>query len=125
MLLRIKQKVLSLVGKKLSNRQQSLERWWWRRTLERGGALVVRPQASLVPAPVNADVITPISGAEMASTKGSEEDTISVIRIKVAEIDKVLKGTLAQQKAASKKKEVGRKAKKKEARKVTRKSRYW
>ena len=70
---------------------------------ERGGALAVRPQASLVPAPVNADVITPISGAEMASTKGSEEDTINVIRIKVAEIDKVLKGTLAQQKAASKK----------------------
>ena len=70
---------------------------------EKGGALVVRPQASLVPAPVNADVITPISGAEMASTKGSEEDTINVIRIKVIEIDKVLKGTLAQQKAASKK----------------------
>jgi len=70
---------------------------------ERGGALAVRPQASLVPAPVNADVITPISGAEMASTKGSEEDTINVIRIKVIEIDKVLKGTLAQQKAASKK----------------------
>ena len=70
---------------------------------ERGGALAVRPQASLVPAPVNADVITPISGAEMASTKGSEEDTINVIRIKVAEIDKVLKGTLAQQKATSKK----------------------
>ena len=70
---------------------------------EKGGALVVRPQASLVPAPADVSAITPISGAEMASTKGSEEDTINVIRIKVAEIDKVLKGTLAQQKAASKK----------------------
>ena len=70
---------------------------------EKGGALAVRPQASLVPAPVDVSAITPISGAEMASTKGSEEDTINVIRIKVAEIDKVLKGTLAQQKAASKK----------------------
>ena len=70
---------------------------------EKGGALAVRPQASLVPAPADVSAITPISGAEMASTKGSEEDTINVIRIKVAEIDKVLKGTLAQQKAASKK----------------------
>ena len=69
---------------------------------EKGGALAVRPQASLVPAPADVSAITPISGAEMASTKGSEEDTINVIRIKVAEIDKVLKGTLAQQKAASK-----------------------
>ena len=70
---------------------------------EKGGALVVRPQASMIPASVNTGAITPISGAEMASTKGSEEDTINVIRIKVIEIDKVLKGTLAQQKAASKK----------------------
>ena len=70
---------------------------------EKGGALTVRPQASMIPASVNTGAITPISGAEMASTKGSEEDTINVIRIKVIEIDKVLKGTLAQQKAASKK----------------------
>ncbi len=73
---------------------------------EKGGALAVRPQASLVPAPADGSVITPISGAEMASTKGSgdnEEDIINVIRAKVIEIDKVLKGTLAQQKAASKK----------------------
>tara|TARA_Y100001938_G_scaffold150658_1_gene242678 strand:- start:216 stop:2807 length:2592 start_codon:yes stop_codon:yes gene_type:complete len=70
---------------------------------EKGGSLVVRPQASMIPASVNTGAITPISGAEMASTKGSEEDTINVIRIKVIEIDKVLKGTLAQQKAASKK----------------------
>ena len=72
---------------------------------EKGGALAVRPQASMVPAPVNVSAIAPISGAEMASTKGNdnEEDIINVIRAKVIEIDKVLKGTLAQQKAASKK----------------------
>ena len=58
----------------------------------------------MVPAPVDVSAITPISGAEMASTKGGgEEDIINVIRVKVIEIDKVLKGTLAQQKTASKK----------------------
>ena len=72
---------------------------------ERGGALAVRPQTSMVPAPANVTAITPISGAEMASTKGSdnEEDIINLIRAKVIEIDNFLKGTLAQQKAASKK----------------------
>ena len=72
---------------------------------EKGGALAIRPQASMIPAPADVSAITPISGAEMASTKGSEneEDTLNVIRAKVIEIDKVLKGTLAQQKAASKK----------------------
>jgi len=73
---------------------------------EKGGALAVRPQTSMVPAPVSTGAITPISGAEMASTKGSgdnEEDIINVIRAKVIEIDNVLKGTLAQQKAASRK----------------------
>ena len=71
---------------------------------EKGGALAVRPQASMIPAPADVSAITPISGAEMASTKGGgEEDIINVIRVKVIEIDKVLKGTLAQQKAASKK----------------------
>ena len=64
---------------------------------EKGGALAVRPQASMIPTPVNTGAITPISGAEMASTKGGgEEDIINVIRVKVIEIDKVLKGTLAQ-----------------------------
>ena len=73
---------------------------------EKGGALAVRPQASLVPAPADVSAITPISGAEMASTKDggdNEEDIINVIKVKVIEIDKVLKGTLAQQKTASKK----------------------
>ena len=60
----------------------------------------------MVPAPADVSAITPISGAEMASTKDegdNEEDIINVIRAKVIEIDKVLKGTLAQQKAASRK----------------------
>ena len=72
---------------------------------ERGGALAVRPQTSMVPAPADVSAITPISGAEMASTKGgdNEEDIINVIRVKVIEIDNFLKGTLAQQKTASKK----------------------
>ena len=72
---------------------------------ERGGALAVRPQTSMVPAPADVSAIAPVSGAEMASTKGSdnEEDTLNLIRVKVIEIDNFLKGTLAQQKAASKK----------------------
>ena len=72
---------------------------------ERGGALAVRPQTSMVPAAVDVSAITPVSGAEMASTKGSdnEEDTLNLIRVKVIEIDNFLKGTLAQQKTASKK----------------------
>ena len=72
---------------------------------EKGGALAVRPQTSMVPAPADVSAIAPVSGAEMASTKGSdnEEDTLNLIRVKVIEIDNFLKGTLAQQKAASKK----------------------
>ena len=59
----------------------------------------------MVPAPADVSAIAPVSGAEMASTKGSdnEEDTLNLIRVKVIEIDNFLKGTLAQQKAASKK----------------------
>ena len=93
---------------------------------EKGGALAVRPQASMIPAPVSTGAITPISGAEMASTKGSgdnEEDILSVIRKKVIEIDKVLKGTLAQQKAASKKdKKSDEKQKRKKQEKILEKS---
>ena len=93
---------------------------------ERGGALAVRPQTSMVPAPVDVSAITPISGAEMASTKDggdNEEDIISVIRTKVIEIDKVLKGTLAQQKAASKKdKKSDEKQKRKKQEKILEKS---
>ena len=72
---------------------------------EKGGALAVRPQTSMVPAPANVTAIAPVSGAEMASTKGSgnEEDTLNLIRAKVIEIDNFLKGTLAQKKTASKK----------------------
>ena len=70
---------------------------------EKGGALAVRPQTSMVPAPANVTAIAPVSGAEMASTKGSgdnEEDTLNLIRAKVIEIDNFLKGTLAQKKTA-------------------------
>ena len=73
---------------------------------EKGGALAIRPQASMIPAPADVSAITPISGAEMASTKDggdNEEDIINVIRAKVIEIDNFLKGTLAQKKTASKK----------------------
>ena len=65
----------------------------------KGGALAVRPSSALVPA---VSSVTPISGAETASTKSGGGDTLTLIKDKVFEIDKVLKGTLAQQKAASK-----------------------
>tara|TARA_Y100000022_G_scaffold196982_1_gene204774 strand:+ start:2597 stop:5515 length:2919 start_codon:yes stop_codon:yes gene_type:complete len=65
----------------------------------KGGALAVRPSSALVPAVSSA---TPISGAETASTKSGGGDTLTLIKDKVFEIDKVLKGTLAQQKAAAK-----------------------
>ena len=35
----------------------------------KSGALAVRPQTSMVPAPANMSAITPVSGAKMASTK--------------------------------------------------------
>ena len=65
----------------------------------KGGALAVRPSSALVPA---VSSVTPISGAETASTKSGGGDTLTLIKDKVFEIDKVLKGTLAQQKAAAK-----------------------
>ena len=92
---------------------------------EKGGALAVRPQTSMVPAPTNVTAIAPVSGAEMASTKGSgnEEDTLNLIRAKVIEIDNFLKGTLAQQKTASKKdKKSDEKQKRKKQEKLLEKS---
>ena len=65
----------------------------------KGGALAVRPSSALVPA---VTPVTPISGAETASTKSGGSDTLTLIKDKVFEIDKVLKGTLAQQKADAK-----------------------
>ena len=59
-----------------------------------GGALAVRPQASLVP---------PVSASEISSGNKSSTDTLTLIKIKVFEIDKFLKGTLAQEKASTKK----------------------
>ena len=62
-----------------------------------GGALAVRPQASLVPS------ISPVSASEVSSESISSGDTLTLIKIKVFEIDKFLKGTLAQEKASAKK----------------------
>ena len=92
---------------------------------EKGGALAVRPQTSMVPAPANVTAIAPVSGTEMASTKGSgnEEDTLNLIRAKVIEIDNFLKGTLAQKKTASKKdKKSDEKQKRKKQEKLLEKS---
>ena len=62
-----------------------------------GSALAVRPQTSLVPQ------ITPVSVSEVSSESKSSDDTLTLIKTKVFEIDKFLKGTLAQEKASSKK----------------------
>ncbi len=62
-----------------------------------GSALAVRPQTSLVPQ------ITPVSVSEVSSESKSSSDTLTLIKTKVFEIDKFLKGTLAQEKASSKK----------------------
>lgn len=64
-------------------------------TGEGGGALVVRPQTSLVPE------ITPVSVSEVSSESKSSDDTLALIKTKVFEINKFLKGSLAQEKASS------------------------
>ena len=72
---------------------------------ERGGALAVRPQTSMVPAPADVSAITPVSGAEMASTKGSdnEEDTLNLIRVKVIDIYNFIMELLHRRKQHQKK----------------------
>ena len=62
-----------------------------------GSALAVRPQTSLVPQ------ITPVSASEVSSESKSSGDTLTLIKTKVFEINKFLKGSLAQEKASSKK----------------------
>ncbi len=62
-----------------------------------GSALAVRPQTSLVPQ------ITPVSASEVSSESKSSGDTLTLIKTKVLEINKFLKGSLAQEKASSKK----------------------
>ena len=60
-------------------------------------ALAVRPQTSLVPQ------ITPVSASEVSSESKSSGDTLTLIKTKVFEINKFLKGSLAQEKASGKK----------------------
>ena len=62
-----------------------------------GSALAVRPQTSLVPQ------VTPVSVSEVSSESKSSDDTLTLIKTKVFEINKFLKGSLAQEKASSKK----------------------
>lgn len=61
-----------------------------------GSALAIRPQTSLVPQ------ITPVSASEVSSESKSSGDTLTLIKTKVFEINKFLKGSLAQEKASSK-----------------------
>ena len=62
-----------------------------------GSSLAVRPQASLVPS------VAPVSSSEVLSESKSSGDTLTLIKTKVFEINKFLKGSLAQEKASSKK----------------------
>jgi uncharacterized protein YqgC (DUF456 family) len=62
-----------------------------------GSSLAVRPKTSLVPE------ITPVSVSEVSSESKSSGDTLTLIKTKVFEINKFLKGSLAQEKASSKK----------------------
>ncbi len=73
---------------------------------EKGGALAIRPTTSLVPTGPTA--IVPSPGGDFVNTVadgsgGSVEDSVINIKTKVITIDKILKGTLAAEKARKRK----------------------
>ena len=87
-----------ITGKKKKIKPEAIKKSDDSSTPEKGGsALVVRPQTSLVPQ------ITPVSVSEVSSESKSSGDILTLIKTKVFEIDKFLKGSLAQEKASSKK----------------------
>jgi len=87
-----------ITGKKKKVKPEAIKKGGDSSTSEKGGsALVVRPQTSLVPQ------ITPVSVSEVSSESKSSDDTLTLIKTKVFEINKFLKGSLAQEKASSKK----------------------
>ena len=75
---------------------------------KKSGALAIRPKTSMVPgalAPIPAPIQEPTS-SEPAGEK-TEQDTILIIKEKVIQIQNILKGTLAADKARSKAERVG------------------
>ena len=87
-----------ITGKKKKVKPEAIKKGDDSSTPEKdGSALAVRPQTSLVPE------ITPVSASEVSSESKSSGDTLTLIKTKVFEINKFLKGTLAQEKASSKK----------------------
>lgn len=66
------------------------------------GALVVRPKTTLVPADAIVPLPAPIQSTSSESGEKTEQDTIFIIREKVFEIVRILRGTLAAEKARSK-----------------------
>ena len=87
-----------ITGKKKKIKPEAIKKSDDSSTPEKGGsALAVRPQTSLVPQ------ITPVSVSEVSSESKSSGDILTLIKTKVFEIDKFLKGSLAQEKASSKK----------------------
>ena len=87
-----------ITGKKKKVKPEAIKKGDDSSALGKGGsALAVRPQTSLVPQ------ITPVSVSEVSSESKSSDDTLTLIKTKVFEINKFLKGSLAQEKASSKK----------------------
>jgi hypothetical protein len=66
------------------------------------GALAVRPKTTLVPAAAIVPLPAPIQSTSSESGEKTEQDTIFIIRKKVFEIVRILRGTLAAEKARSK-----------------------
>ena len=87
-----------ITGKKKKVKPEAIKKGDDSSTPGKGGsALAVRPKTSLVPS------VAPVSASEVSSESKSSGDTLTLIKTKVFEIDKFLKGTLAQEKASSKK----------------------
>ena len=74
----------------------------------KSGGLAIRPKTTLIPSSALAPIPAPIQEpTSSGSGEKTEQDTILIIREKVIEINKILKGTLAADKARSKSERTG------------------
>jgi len=74
----------------------------------KSGGLAIRPKTTLIPSSALAPIPAPIQEpTSSGSGEKTEQDTILIIKEKVIEINKILKGTLAADKARSKSERTG------------------
>ena len=74
----------------------------------KSGGLAIRPKTTLIPSSALAPIPAPIQEpTSSGSGQKTEQDTILIIKEKVIEINKILKGTLAADKARSKSERTG------------------